>query len=178
MPVWNNEANLTRAIPGLLQKLMLCLALLSVMVFFFSSSADLSFSPGRRTAQSVSIHFPSCLGDVTACWRTPPFLSACTECMGGKGEGNGVVCAFHFLTVRFTSELGEHFLQVSFLCLVSDSQPVVWGSVLHRKQCSPCLWESLQQAEMCVTTRMLIFRLYWWTRRFLPLGDGVVLFWS
>jgi len=57
--------------------------------------------------------------------------------MGGKGEGNGVVCAFHFLTVRFTSELGERFLQVSFLCLVSDSQPVVWGSVLHRKQCLP-----------------------------------------
>lgn len=115
-----------------------CFALLySQLWLFFSSSADLSFSPGRRTAQSVSIHFPSCLGDVTACWRTPPFLSACTECMGGKGEGNGVVCAFHFLTVRFTSELGERFLQLSFLCLVSDSQPVVWGSVLHRKQCLP-----------------------------------------
>jgi len=39
--------------------------LLSAFFFFSFPSADLSFSPGRRTPQSVSVHFHWYLGGVT-----------------------------------------------------------------------------------------------------------------
>lgn len=129
---------------------ILWLALLPVIWFyFFFPPADLSFSPGRRTSQSVSIHFLWDLGGVAAFQCLPPSLRSRAEHWGGTGEGS-VVLTSHEINLGAGKQLPTDFLSMSGLrfgiCCAS------WAA---EKAASPLLFIPAG-AGMCVTMRIVV----------------------
>lgn len=146
---------------------ILWLALLPVIWFyFFFPPADLSFSPGRRTSQSVSIHFLWDLGGVAAFQCLPPSLRSRAERWGGTGEGS-VVLTSHEINLGAGKQLPTDFLSMSGLRF-----GICCASELQRKQhllC--CLSLPVCRVQECAWPwELLSFGLWGCARKVSPSG--------
>lgn len=149
MPVWNNEANLTSAIPGLLQKLMLCLALLSVMAVFFLFCRP-QLQSWQKSCTKCEYSFPLMFGRCHCLLTHTTFPQCMHRVYGREGWRKWCClcfslsnCEIHFgagrtLPAGFLSVSGLRFTACCMgVCAAQKAvPPLVYGNHCSKQRCA------------------------------------------